>query len=217
MSLIITPNKDQQLGLTKQLALLRLSAQKRTRLLKQLGRYERKLARKRIREQKDVDGKNFAPRSNGKKDKMLKRLGKGLEPYVVDNKSRLELKHKNKLTGRMAAAHQYGVTEKMTAARMKRIHGKPDYDAPCTRGQAKALIKLGAKSRKAKGKGYRRATIKEIMETMTNGQAELALESMRSKQPKQKWNIPLEPRPFLGDSTDAVQAQLVKILKQINS
>lgn len=215
MSLIITPNSQQALSVQQQLSLLSLPAVKRIRLLKKLGQHERKLARKRIREQTTVEGKKFAARRDGKKAKMLKKLGKSLEPYVK-NTNRLELKHKNALTGRIAALHQEGGKEKMTAARMKRIHGQPDYDAPCSRSQAKALIALGAQTRKAKGKGYKRATIKDLVTTLTNGQAGLALEHLRRGKPKKNWDIPVEPRPFLGDSADAVQAQLVKILNQIS-
>ena len=214
MSLTITPNKQQALSLKNQLLLLSLPANKRVRILKTLGRSQRTKARLRIRQQQDLDGKKFAERANGKNTKMLKRMAKGLEPYVK-NANRLELKHKSTLAGRIAALQQAGGSEKMTAKRMKRIHGKPDYDAPASRSQAKALISLGAKTRKQKGKGYRRATIKELVASLTNGQAELALESLRAKKPKQNWKIPVKPRAFLGDTPANVQAELATLLNQL--
>jgi hypothetical protein len=213
--LSITPNKQQALSLKNQLLLLSLPANKRVRILKTLGRHERALARKRIRQQTTVDGSPMKSRANGQKAKMLKRIGKTLEPYVK-SANRLELKHKAALTGRIAALHQEGGKEKMGAARMKRIHGKPDYDAPIKRGQAKALINLGARAKRAKGNGYRKATIKELMATMTVGQAEMALETLRAKKNKQNWQIPVKARPFLGDTTENVQRELVKIIEQIN-
>ncbi|MCS6258860.1 hypothetical protein G3479_06215 [Shewanella baltica] len=215
MSLTIKPNKQQALNASTQLALLKLPSAKRVRILKTLGRYERALARKRIRTQTTVDGGQFEARANGKKGRMLKRLGKTLEPFVK-NANRLELKHKAALTGRIAALHQDGGKEQMSASRMARIHGKPDYSAPCSRSQAKALAAEGYKVRKAKGKGYRRASLREITATLSQGQAGAILRSLRGKQQKQRWDIPVAARPFLGDSADNVQRQLVSIIEQIN-
>lgn len=215
MSLIITPNSKQALSAKQQLQLLALPPAKRIRLLKKLGRYERKLARQRIRTQTTVNGKKFAGRSDGKKTKVLKRMGKTLEPYVKASK-RLELKHKNSFTGRIAALHQEGGTERMTASRMVRIHGKPDYQAPCTRSQAKALAAEGYKVRRAKGKGYRRATIKEITGSLTHGKATLVLSELRGQKSRKSWQIPVKARPFLGDTTTNVQRELATILNQLN-
>lgn len=215
MSLIIKPNKEQALSADMQLQLLKLPAPKRTRILKTLGRYERTLARKRISSQTTTEGTAFTPRSDGKKDRMLKRLGKTLEPYVK-SANRLELKHKAALTGRIAALHQEGGSEKMSANRMARIHGQPDYKAPCTRAQAKALSAEGYKVKKAKGKGYRRASLREIMDTLSQGKAMLILRKLRDKPQKQRWDIPVAARPFLGDTADNVQRQLVSIIERIN-
>lgn len=215
MSLNITPNRHQALNASNQIALLKLPSAKRIRILKTLGRYERALARKRIRTQTTVEGGQFEARANGKKGRMLKRLGKTLEPFVK-NANRLELKHKAALTGRIAALHQDGGSEQMSASRMARIHGTPDYNAPCSRSQAKALSAEGYKVRKAKGNGYRRASLNEIMATLSQGQAGVILRSMRDKPNKQRWEIPVAARPFLGDSAENVQRQLVSIIEQIN-
>lgn len=215
MSLNITPNRHQALNASNQLVLLKLPSAKRIRILKTLGRYERALARKRIRTQTTVDGGQFEASANGKKGRMLKRLGKTLEPFVK-NANRLELKHQAALTGRIAALHQDGGSEQMSASRMARIHGTPDYNAPCSRSQAKALSAEGYKVRKAKGNGYRRASLNEIMATLSQGQAGVILRSMRDKPNKQRWEIPVAARPFLGDSADNVQRQLVSIIEQIN-
>lgn len=215
MSLAIKPNKAQALNAQTQLALLKMPANKRIRILKTLGRYERALARKRISSQTSTEGGKFAPRKDGRKTKMLKRLGKTLEPFVK-KANRLELKHKSPLTGRVAALHQEGGREKMTATRMARIHRKPDYKAPCSRAQAKALAAAGYKVRKAKGNGYRRASLSEIMDRLNQGQAMLILRELRGKPQKQRWDIPVPARPFLGDKADNVQRQLASIIEQIN-
>jgi len=215
MNLVIKPNKAQALSLKEQLQLLSLPRNKRVRLLKTLGRYERAKARKRIREQRTVTGQKFAPRADGKKARMLKKMGRTLEPYVK-NSNRLELKHKAVQTGRIAALQQEGGVERMNASRMVRIHGKPDYKAPCTRSQAKALSAEGYKVKRGKGKGFRRASIREIMATLTQAKAGLILRKLRNKQVKNSWQIPVKARPFLGDTPIAVQQQLVKILAQVN-
>lgn len=215
MSLIIKPNKAQALNAQTQLAILKLPANKRTRILKTLGRYERTLARKRITSQTTVDGTKFTQRKSSKKGRMLQRLGKTLEPYVK-NANRLELKHKAALTGRIAALHQDGGREQMTASRMAKIHGQPNYNEPCNRGQAKALVAEGYKVRKANGRGYRRASVREVTETLTHGQAGVILRQLRGNTSKQRWDIPVKPRPFLGDKTDNVQRQLASIIANIN-
>jgi hypothetical protein len=213
--LSITPNKQQALSLKNQLLLLSLPANKRVRILKTLGRHERALARKRIRQQTTVDGSPMKSRANGQKAKMLKRLGRTLEPYVK-SANRLELKHKSPQVGRIGAFQQDGGSEAMTAGRMARIHGNIDYDAPATRSQAKALIALGYKTKKAKGKGYRRATISEIVANLNQRKAGFILKALRDQPNKNRWQIPVKARPFLGDTTENVQRELVKIIEQIN-
>lgn len=216
MNLVIKPNKAQALNLKQQLQLLALPANKRIRILKTLGRQEKAKARKRIREQRTIKGQKFAPRANGKKTKMLKKMARTLEPYVK-NSNRLELKHKKTLTGRIAALQQQGGKEQMSASRMARIHGKPDKKAQCTRSQAKALSAEGYKVKRAKGNGYRRASLREIIAKLTQAQAGLILRKLRNNQIKSSWQIPVKARPFLGDEPIAVQQQLIKILAQINS
>lgn len=212
MSLIIKPNQAQALSLKQQLQLLAIPKNKRIRLLKTLGRNVRAKARRNIKEQRTVTGQAFAPRASGKKNKMLKRMGKTLEPYVK-NTNRLELKHKSVLAGRVAAMHQNGIDEQMTASRMTRIHGKPDYKGSSTRGQAKALAKEGYKIQRKNGKGYRKATIREIMTNVNQGQAMLVLKKLRGHSRKTRWIIPVKERPFLGDTPQAVQEQIAKFLQ----
>lgn len=213
MSLSIQPNKQQALKLGQQLALLAMPPKKRTRLLKQLGRIERTKARKRIRSQQTVEGAKFAPRKDGRKKKILKKMGKTLEPYVIDA-NRLELKHKAALTGRIAALHQLGGSEKMTSGRMGKIHGKPDYDEPASRTQSKALVAAGYKVRKAKGKGFRRASLREISARLNQGQAGLILRKLRGKTSRNSWDIEVDARAFLGDTPANVQNELVKLMEQ---
>lgn len=214
MSLAITPNASNALTVKQQLTLLALPANKRVALLKKLGRSQRAKARQRIREQKTVTGQKFTSRSDGKKTKLLKRLGRSLEPYVKST-NRLELKHKSSFTGRIAARQQGGGVEQMSKQRMVRIHGKPDYDAPCTRAQAKALTAEGYEVKRKKGKNYRKASISEIMANLSQGKASLILQQLRDKPSKQRWPIPVPARPFLGDTPANVQAEIATLLNQL--
>ncbi|WP_025821919.1 hypothetical protein [Shewanella marina] len=214
MSLVIAPNKQQALSMKQQLQLLALPTNKRVLLLKKLGRTQRAKALKRIRQQKTVDGQSFTPRSNGKKQKMLKRLGQGLEPYVMSGQ-RLELKHKKAFTGRIAAFQQSGGREQMSARDMARIHGKPDYEAPCSRSQAKALATEGYRVKRAKGHGYRKASIKELMTRFSQGQAGFILRKLRNKRSQSSWSVAVPARPYLGDAPANVQAEIATLLSQI--
>lgn len=214
MSLTIKPNKQQALSIKNQLFLASLPAKKRTSILKKLGTWERAETRKRIRKQITVDGTPFEARASKSRVKMLRKLGKTLEPYVY-GANRLELKHQNTLTGRIAAFQQEGGIETMTATKMAKKNGKLSYDDPCTRRQAKALAREGYRVRKAKGKGYRRATINEIMERMKMGQAGLILRIMRNKRDAPRvWDIQVSPRPHLGSKTATVQEQFLKIIEK---
>jgi hypothetical protein len=216
MSLVITPNKQQALSLKNQLLLLSMPANKRVRILKTLGIYERKKARKRIKKQIDTNGKAFEPRAGSSKEKLLKKLGESLKPFVLE-KTRLELKHGNSGVGRIAAFHSEGGEFTMNKSKVDRRFGKIDKTKPCSRGQAKALSKKGFKVRKAKGKGYRRATLNELMSTLTMTQAGAILKRLRKRQDKSSWKTKAPARPFLGDSTENVQRELAKIIEQVNS
>jgi len=216
MSLVITPNKQQALSLKNQLLLLSLPDNKRVRILKTLGINERKLARERIKKQKDVNGKSFEPRKGSGKDKLLKRLGKTLKPFVF-NKNRLELKHENPSVGKVAAFHSEGGSFTMNKVKVDRRFGKIDKNKPCSRGQAKALSSKGFKVRKNKGKSFRRATVKELMSTLTMTQAGAILKRLRNRGDKSSWKTKAPPRPFLGDTPANVQAELVNILERMGS
>jgi phage gpG-like protein len=215
MSLVITPDKKQALSLKNQLLLLSLPANKRTRILKALGRHEKKLAMVRIRKQKDITGKSFKPRKGNGKGKLLKRLGKTLKPYVKDSANRLELTNEKRSVARVAAFHSEGGAFTMNKKMVDRRFGKLNKDQSCSRGMAKALSKKGFKVRKNKGKGYRRATIKELMSTLTMTQAGAILKRLRNRADKPSWQTKAPPRPFLGDTPANVQAEIVTLLNQL--
>ncbi|MBL4761385.1 MAG: phage virion morphogenesis protein [Gammaproteobacteria bacterium] len=210
-------SKSGDLRLKNQIALLKLPSAKRKRLLARVGRKVRVKSRKRLREQKDLNGRPWEKRSGKSKRKMLRGMSKRIAVYSSPEK--VDITFSNALTGKIAKAHQEGIDEVMTSAKMRRLKGQPDYDAPATRKQAKSLRDAGYKIRKKKGKGWKKPSLKHITETMTIGQAGLVLRVLRDEASKKSWTIPLPKRSFLGaserDVTELVDEILEDILKPV--
>jgi len=185
-----------QLKVNQRLALLQLPPAKRKRLTGQIARKVRVNSRKRLRQQKDLAGRSWAPRKSKSRRKMLRGLSKRMTAKGTSAEAITSFN--NFAVARIARAQQDGSTEVMTAAKMRKLHGEPDYDAPATRAQAKALKAEGYKVRRKGGKGYKNATIRGITETLTQGQAGLILRDMRDKTSRQSWAIRLPERSFLG-------------------
>ncbi|PSW56687.1 virion morphogenesis protein [Photobacterium kishitanii] len=215
MTLTIQLNERDRLKTIEKMALLAMPPKKRIWLLKSLGRWERQNARRRISQQKDIDGKALASRKGKTKGKMLKRLGKGLEPYVK-NANRLELTWGNRLTGRIAARHHTGQPQKMTASQMRKRWGIPNYSAPCSKGQARKLRELGYTVAKKNGKGKKKPTLRYLMETVSHGKAGLIIRELSNQPRTVAWDIPLPERKILGSKEQDVNRQLIKLIEQAN-
>lgn len=184
-----------QLSVSRKLELLRLPPIKRKRLLGQIARKLRSVNRKRLRQQRNVDGSTFAKRADGSKRRMFKQLGKTLRSKA--NTAQAEIAPNNSVMAKIAYKHHHGIGEVMTTSKAQKIYGEPNYDAPATRRQARSLKAEGYKARKPGGR-FKRVTIKHITETMTVGQAGLVLRLMRDEAPKSQWVIPLPARDMLG-------------------
>lgn len=190
---------------TRQLELLTLDPRKRRRITRGAARKVRRDSKKRIKNQKDLVGRNWQQRSNGKKQRMLKKLGKHMQ--VKSNPNSAQVNFGNPLVGKIARAHQDGVDLEMTASEAAKKYGTPGDDVLASREQAKALKKEGYKVRKNKGKGWKSPSIKWIQQNLSMRQAGLILRFMRNKTQKTKWVIPLPERSFLGQS----QSELVQL------
>ncbi|HIF9402606.1 TPA: virion morphogenesis protein [Photobacterium damselae] len=215
MTLVIQTNERDRLNTLEKITLLAMPPKKRIWLLKSLGRWERQNARRRISQQKDINGKELQPRKGKTKGKMLKRLGKGLVPYVK-NANRLELTWRNSLTGRIAARHHTGQPQKMTASQMRKRWGNPDYSAPCTKGQARKLRELGYTVAKKNGRGRKKPTLRYLMETISHGKAGLLIRELSNQPTIVAWDIPLSERKILGSKEQDVNRQLIKLIEQAN-
>ncbi|PAU66541.1 hypothetical protein BZL41_01180 [Pseudomonas sp. PIC25] len=193
------------------LDLLSLPAAKRRRLLNTASKRVRTRNRKRIGEQRNVDGSPFVPRKDGGKRKMLRGLGKGLQ-VVTLTADEAVLGWRNRLVARIAADHQQGRPETMSAARMRRLGKTPDYNAPSSRFQARALLKAGYRIRS--GKRWKRPSLGWIQENLSCGRAGLILAKLAGDTKKQRWQIDLPARAVLGADPQDVGDIVRTVLQQ---
>lgn len=180
----------------RQLDLLRLTPNKRRTVLRTLGRMVRANSRDRVKSQTTLSGGGMQRRSEKSKAKgaMLKGLGKRML-VITDSADTARVTWRG---GRVAAMHQHGSREKLTADDMRKREGegKLSRSDPATRRQGKRLLELGYKVRK--GKGWKRPTLRWITSNMTMGQAGSIVRILSNETPKESWDVALPSRPFLG-------------------
>lgn len=208
------------LGVREQLALLSLPPQLRRRLLNNVTKRVRTMSRKRIREQRNLDGSAFEARKGGGKGKtkMEAGLGKLLQVTNVSADS-ATLGWRNGLTGWVAAQQHHGVSERRTAAQMRRWNKVPEGLA-ATDKQAKRLRRLGFKVRQKGKKSLSRPSVAWIQEHVNYAKAGLLIRILSDEKAEgtgaQSWEITLPKRQFLGVSTDRDTSLLVnQVLQQI--
>lgn len=198
---------------------LSLTKRKRVWLLKDLGRWERRMTRSRIKRQKDVDNQKFEKRKRGE-GAVLTSFADGMEPYVLHNATMLDLTWHRKTKAKKAAVHQAGLTQTISAhehikAQNKR-RGEPDYDAPCTKKQAIALRRLGYRIRRKDGKGWNKPSVRNLEKRLTLGQAGLIIRMMRTgkEKGKQKWKVHTPQRQMLGTKAQKVKGRLIRNIEK---
>ncbi|CED59256.1 Prophage PSPPH06, virion morphogenesis protein [Moritella viscosa] len=192
----------------KQLDLLTLDANKRRRILRGAGRQVRRDTKARLKGQQNLSGTYWQGRANGKKTRMLKKLGKGLQVHTTANNATVTFGDPH--AGKIARVHQEGIdvtVKAKTATELQQQRGTLDYSDPSTRKQAKALRKEGYKIRQKRGKGWKTPTLKWMQENLTMGRAGLILRLMRENAPKSSWEIKTPARSFLGQN-ETEQTQL---------
>lgn len=196
-----------------------LPKRKRFWLLKDLGRWEKRMTRSRIRRQKDVDNQKFEKRKRGE-GAVLTSFANGMEPYVLHDATMLDLTWSNKTKAKKAAVHQSGLTQTISAheyiKEQKKRKGEPDYGAPCTKKQAIALRRLGYRIRRKDGKGWNKPSVRNLEKRLTLGQAGLIIRMMRTgkEKGKQKWKVHTPQRQMLGTKTKKVRDRLVKNIEK---
>ena len=208
------------LSVDAQLALLELPPQLRRRLLNNVTKRVRSMSRKRVREQQNLDGTPFTERkgsAKGKK-KMEAGLAKLLQVTRVSS-NEAELGWKNALTRWVASQQHNGVSERRTAAQMKRWNTVPAGVA-ATEKQAKRLRRLGFKVRQEGKKSLSRPSVAWIQEHMNYAKAGLLIRILDDEKTEssgaQSWDITLPKRQFLGVSSGNETSELVnQVFQQI--
>lgn len=208
------------LGVREQLALLSLPPQLRRRLLNNVSKRVRSMSRKRVRDQQNLDGSPFeARKGTGKgKKKMEAGLAKLMQVTRVSPDEAV-LGWKNALTSWVAAQQHNGVSERRTAAQMKRWNKVPEGLA-ATEKQAKRLRRLGFKVRQEGKKSLTRPSVAWIQAHVNYAKAGLLIRILDDEKAEgsgaQSWEITLPKRQFIGVSTERDTGLLLnQVLQQI--
>ncbi|WP_039013038.1 phage virion morphogenesis protein [Pseudomonas brassicacearum] len=209
-----------QLGVREQLALLSLPPKLRRRLLNQVTKRVRTMSRKRVRDQQNLDGSPFAPRKGDGKGK--KKMEAGLAKLMVVTRlsaDEAELGWKNALTRWVATQQHNGVSERRTAAQMRRWN-KTSPGLAATDKQAKRLRRLGFRVRQAGKKTLSRPSVAWIQEHVNYAQAGLLIRILDDERNEssgaQSWEITLPKRQFIGANTQRDTSLLInQVLQQI--
>lgn len=228
VSFTVNGELGQSARLNAQLDALANNIKQRQKLAHKLGGYVRTNARKNIRKQKLVGGAPMPPRKQQRRDRrILQGLAdpeeKSREMSVISRAGEgggVVVSWKNRLTAGIAYGQQHGVGVPFTAQQAARERGTPDYAAPCTRLQAKALIKEGYRlmvPRKGGGRRPKRVTVLWLEKHFTIGHAGIVLRMMRTGKARgpQAWSWAPKPRPFLGVSSAEATKMSERLIKTV--
>lgn len=208
------------LSVEAQLALLELPPQLRRRLLNNVSKRVRSMSRKRVREQQNLDGTAFAERKGSAKGK--KKMEAGLAKLLQVTRvsaDEAELGWKNALTNWVASQQHNGVSERRTAAQMRRWNTVPPGIA-CTVKQAKRLRQLSFRVRMKGKKTLSKPSVAWIQEHVNYAKAGLLIRILNDERTEttgaQSWDITLPKRQFLGVSSGNETSELVnQVFQQI--
>ncbi|WP_064436116.1 phage virion morphogenesis protein [Pseudoalteromonas neustonica] len=192
-----------------QLAFLQLKPNKRRNLLRSAIRAANKSSKERITGQRDLVGKTWQGRANGKKKKMLTKLKRNMKVRYGANNAGVYFRGGN--SGKIARAHQEGVS--LDAGKPKGLAAQ-NKEGPATRNLARALIAEGYKIPRGKGKGSKRPSIKWITENLSINQAGFLLHELKGSSGKSSWQIDLPARSFLGQTVSEQKEQMNFILNK---
>lgn len=208
------------LSVEAQMALLELSPQLRRRLLNNVSKRVRTQSRKRVREQQNLDGTPFAERKGSAKGK--KKMEAGLAKLLLVTRvssDEAELGWKNALTRWVASQQHNGVSERRTAAQMRRWNKVPPGIA-CTDKQAKRLRQVGFRVHVKGKKAMAKPSVAWIQEHVNYAKAGLLIRILNDEKKAstgaQSWDITLPKRQFLGVNNGNETSELVnQVFQQI--
>ena len=198
----IRADKGSYLRVKEQLELLRLDKKTRTRVLKEVGKYMTREAKKNIRAQRNPDGSPGAKRKKGRR-KMMRGFTKKIKHYQIENNRVLVVGWPSR-RGTVALAHHTGEPE--SSGLNKRFQQakkskEPKKTDPATREQAKELRDLGYRlppqGRQKRGK---KPTLKFITQHMTVAEVAKLISDLENKSPARKWEVERPERQLIGIS-----------------
>ncbi|WP_067522418.1 hypothetical protein [Endozoicomonas ascidiicola] len=198
MSISCDPNQRQFLSANQSMDLMLLTSGRRKRVLKKTATEVRRRSRQNLGRQKTVDGQPMAGRKTGK-GRMFRKLGKTMQATATTKQGKVSWA--NAITAKIAYRHQHGVAETFNKEKMDRRYGEPDYNAPATRKQGKALLESGYRLYAGKKKGRtktKKPSQRWIIENMTIGHAGYLIRQLRDEKAKRSWTVRTPARPFLG-------------------
>jgi len=199
----------------QQLALRAMPPRLRKRLLNRVAMRLRTTWRKRVRDQRDLSGSGFKPRASKRKKKMLTGLAKALGVPRLTSEE-VELGWGRKKNSMIAAVNNAGMTQRVTAAQMRRF--KRLNPLMATRAQAKKLRQLGYKvlaaGKNKRGRArYMRPSLSWIQENVRYAKAGLLIRLLKDETPgPQAWDIVLPKREFFGPTSAQEVSALVELL-----
>lgn len=208
---MITFDLKGALSVADRLKLAMLPPARRRRLLNKVMRQAVKDTRQALKMQSAPDGTPWPKRKQGRK-KMLSRMGKGLNSHATTDIGTAGWK--NKMAGKTAFKHQYGLPEIYTKAKARSRSSKAkdaaDQSGPATQHQARLLKQLGYSITVGKRvQRTRKPGLAWIRKNMSYEQAGKTLQMLIAEKRNQRagktsWEIKVPARPFMEINKQAV-------------
>ncbi|MFW5487367.1 MAG: phage virion morphogenesis protein [Desulfovibrio sp.] len=228
-SLEFSEDKKAGLRLREQLRVFSFTSKEKKIFINKMGTSVRKDSRRRIKDQRTLDGQSMEPRKQrknlwkktkkkGRNRKMLRGLARLMSIDASTNGTG-RVGWKNSVTGKIARLHQDGGVEqsgRIKASREEDYVSRSDW---CPRSLAKELIALGYRhgeqDRRTKKIKYRRVSVKWICANMKRRKASAALYMLQNREPHMRWDINVPARPFLGTSKANTEELTTEIARQM--
>lgn len=220
-SFTVAPYRPGAKRLDEQLDDFARTIRHRQQLARKLGGYVRTVARRNVRRQRTVSGEAFAPRKRQRDQRrMLQGLAQSLTVISRASEGGVVVSWRNPLEAHIAARHQFGIGERWTPRRAAAAYGIPDYKAPCTRRQARALIAAGFRLPVPGPRGvraFKRVSVQWLEAHFSLGHAGLVLRIMRTgrHQGRQTWRDTVPVRDFLGITSADADKMCVRIINTV--
>ena len=175
---------------------------KELRALQKTGRYVMSASRRRVREQRDLEGRPFAPRKRSTKRRMIRKITKHLRVSISPGTVTIYVG--TGLVGTIARQLQEGSHRTMTAKQGADLVADQ-------RGSKKDGPKASRRQARSLQRWFRKTPQAKLMEWFTAKQAGFLIRKLEGAPAKTSWQITIPARAFLGVS-NADRAKLGEII-----